>query len=124
MEIDENFTTWRIRHASMAHRMIGMKIGTGGTSGVEYLQKAAKENMAFRDLWNLSTFVIPQSALPRLPDELSNKMQFHHDVLENLRKQRSRAATDVSSNSGSPINSPILSKEGRMTGVSEDRAEG
>src|SRR5690625_2033397 len=31
--IDEGFTTWRQRHALMVHRMIGAKIGTGGTSG-------------------------------------------------------------------------------------------
>jgi tryptophan 2,3-dioxygenase len=50
-EIDENWQQWRRRHAAMAHRMIGMKIGTGGTSGVEYLNRVATENIVFKDLW-------------------------------------------------------------------------
>ena len=33
IDIDEMFTTWRYRHAIMAHRMLGTKIGTGGSSG-------------------------------------------------------------------------------------------
>jgi tryptophan 2,3-dioxygenase len=38
VDIDEGFTAWRHRHALMAHRMIGGRIGTGGTSGHEYLE--------------------------------------------------------------------------------------
>lgn len=58
-----------------------MKTGTGGTSGVEYLNKAAAENKAFRDLWSLSTFLIPSSALPRLPPEMKRKVGFHYTAL-------------------------------------------
>ncbi|MCC6137212.1 MAG: tryptophan 2,3-dioxygenase, partial [Bdellovibrionaceae bacterium] len=35
--IDENFTQWRQRHALMAHRMLGAKMGTGGSAGHKYL---------------------------------------------------------------------------------------
>ncbi|CAD7942971.1 unnamed protein product [Amoebophrya sp. A120] len=83
MEIDENFTIWRTRHASMAHRMIGIKIGTGGTSGVEYLNRAATENKAFKDLWSLSTYLVPASALPELPRDLRYRIGFLHDYLVN-----------------------------------------
>ncbi|CAD7926834.1 unnamed protein product [Amoebophrya sp. A25] len=82
MEIDQNFSVWRAKHASMAHRMIGMKIGTGGTSGVEYLNKAATENKAFKDLWQLSTFLLPSGALPELPPSLRYRIGFLHDYLE------------------------------------------
>ncbi|MBC7474846.1 MAG: tryptophan 2,3-dioxygenase, partial [Candidatus Sericytochromatia bacterium] len=37
LSIDELFSTWRYRHAMMVHRMIGTKIGTGGSSGYNYL---------------------------------------------------------------------------------------
>lgn len=79
-EIDEFWCTWRVRHATMAHRQLGAKIGTGGTSGVDYLNKAAQENKAFKDLWGLSTYLLPSSALPQLPRELKKKMGFHYDV--------------------------------------------
>lgn len=75
-EIDENFTTWRYKHAMMAHRLLGTKIGTGGSSGHEYLKKAADNNRAFIDLFNLATFIIPRSKLPKLSDEVRKKLNF------------------------------------------------
>ena len=78
MDIDENFTTWRYRHAIMAHRMLGTKIGTGGSSGHEYLKSAAENNRSFVDLFNLSTFIIPRSKLPVLPKSILQKMTFHY----------------------------------------------
>lgn len=33
IDIDEWLSTWRYRHALIVHRMIGTKIGTGGSSG-------------------------------------------------------------------------------------------
>src|SRR5690606_8755114 len=69
VDIDEGFTTWRYRHALMVRRMIGDKIGTGGTSGHQYLRKGAERHRAFGDLFELPTFCIPRSALPRLPAE-------------------------------------------------------
>lgn len=77
MDIDEHFTTWRYRHAIMAHRMLGTKIGTGGSSGHQYLKRAAENNRAFLDLFNLSTFLIPRSLLPELPKEVMQALDFH-----------------------------------------------
>lgn len=77
MDIDENFTTWRYRHALLAQRMLGTKIGTGGSSGHQYLKRAADNNRVFLDLFNLSTFLIPNSRLPRLPEDVKKKMSFH-----------------------------------------------
>jgi tryptophan 2,3-dioxygenase len=34
MDIDEMLALWRYRHALMVQRMIGVKIGTGGSSGI------------------------------------------------------------------------------------------
>ncbi len=77
MDIDENFTTWRYRHALLAQRMLGTKIGTGGSSGHQYLKKAADNNRTFMDLFNLSTYLIPRSALPELPSEVRKKLNFN-----------------------------------------------
>lgn len=77
MNIDENFTSWRYRHALLAHRMLGTKIGTGGSSGHMYLKMAAEKNRVFLDLFNLSSFLVPRSVLPELPLELQSKMRFH-----------------------------------------------
>ena len=78
VDIDELMTTWRYRHALMVHRMIGTKIGTGGSSGYQYLKSTAESHRVFRDLTNLSTFLIPRRALPALPDALRQRLGFFH----------------------------------------------
>lgn len=76
MDIDENFTAWRYRHALLAHRMLGSKIGTGGSSGHQYLKRAADNNRVFVDLFNLSTYLIPRSRLPKLPESVKRQLNF------------------------------------------------
>ena len=78
VDIDEGFTAWRQRHALLAHRMIGGRIGTGGTSGHEYLAAAARRHRVFSDLFDLPTFFIPRSALPPLPPEVAEQMGFRY----------------------------------------------
>ncbi|HMB71827.1 MAG TPA: tryptophan 2,3-dioxygenase family protein [bacterium] len=78
MDVDEGLTAWRHRHALMVWRMIGTRVGTGGTSGTEYLREAAERYKVFTDLFNLSTFFLPRSALPALPDDVKKKMSFQY----------------------------------------------
>ncbi|WP_243063965.1 tryptophan 2,3-dioxygenase [Humibacter sp. RRB41] len=40
VDLEENFQLWRFRHLRTVQRTIGMKTGTGGSSGVPFLQKA------------------------------------------------------------------------------------
>jgi tryptophan 2,3-dioxygenase len=75
-DIERNFTTWRQRHAQMVMRMIGTRIGTGGSSGHEYLDRTAERHRVFADLSALSSFFIPRSALPRLPADVRSRMGF------------------------------------------------
>lgn len=75
-DIDELFTQWRHRHTVMVHRMIGAKIGTGGSSGHDYLSKTTQNNRFFRELFNISTYLIPRSELPELPQDLQIDMGF------------------------------------------------
>jgi tryptophan 2,3-dioxygenase len=77
MDVDELFTTWRQRHALMVRRMIGAKIGTGGSSGHAYLQKTADRHKIFSELADLSTFFIPRSALPELPKNIKKNLGYH-----------------------------------------------
>ncbi|RPJ72250.1 MAG: tryptophan 2,3-dioxygenase, partial [Alphaproteobacteria bacterium] len=77
MDIDENFTAWRHRHALLAQRMLGTKIGSGGSSGHVYLKRAADNNRVFVDLFNLSTFLIPRSRLPVIPQEIKKQLNFN-----------------------------------------------
>ena len=76
IDMDELFTSWRQRHALMVRRMIGAKIGTGGSSGHKYLHEAADKHKIFSDLADLSTFFIPRSALPKLPTEIKKNLGY------------------------------------------------
>ncbi|NVJ62496.1 MAG: tryptophan 2,3-dioxygenase [Gammaproteobacteria bacterium] len=76
-DIDELFTTWRYRHVMMVMRMLGSKIGTGGSSGSDYLRQTTENNRFFKDLFALSTFLLPRSALPRLPEPLKQALNFY-----------------------------------------------
>lgn len=78
LDIDETMTTWRYRHALMAMRMLGQKIGTGGSSGHKYLAEATAKHKIFGDFFNLTTFFIPRSQVPALPKSIADKMSFHY----------------------------------------------
>jgi tryptophan 2,3-dioxygenase len=78
MDMDEQWTTWRYRHAMMVHRMIGNKIGTGGSTGYNYLKATTEKYKVFTDLFNLSTFLIPRSRLPELPPEVRKSLDFRY----------------------------------------------
>lgn len=78
MNIDELLTTWRYRHAQMVMRMIGNKVGTGGSSGHKYLTETAEKHKVFRDLHNISSLLIPRSELPELPKEVQEALRFRY----------------------------------------------
>ena len=52
VDIDEGIQEWRYRHVKMVERTIGHKMGTGGSSGVEYLASTLF-NPVFKDLWEI-----------------------------------------------------------------------
>ena len=76
MDLDEGFTAWRYRHAQMALRMIGRRIGTGGSAGAKYLEKSAERSRVFSDLFNLATFLVPHAERPPLPETVAETMRF------------------------------------------------
>jgi tryptophan 2,3-dioxygenase len=52
VDLDEGMQEWRYRHVKMVERTIGMKPGTGGSSGAGYL-RTTLSNPAFPDLWEI-----------------------------------------------------------------------
>jgi tryptophan 2,3-dioxygenase len=50
VDLDEGVQEWRYRHVKMVERTIGDKMGTGGSSGAEYLRTTLFRPM-FPDLW-------------------------------------------------------------------------
>ncbi|TDH27736.1 tryptophan 2,3-dioxygenase [Segetibacter sp. 3557_3] len=76
VEIDLLLSTWRHKHIAMVSRMIGLRVGTGNTSGSGYLQGALSKHYIFKDLSSLSTFMIPRKHLPILPSPLVQHLSF------------------------------------------------
>ena len=52
VDLDEGLQEWRYRHVKMVQRTIGARIGTGGSSGAEYLAKTLMAPV-FPDLWEI-----------------------------------------------------------------------
>jgi tryptophan 2,3-dioxygenase len=65
VEMEESFVLWRTRHARMVERVIGRRVGTGGSSGVDYLDETARYRI-FPELWAVRTLLLPRDALPPL----------------------------------------------------------
>ncbi len=76
-EIDELLSNWRYRHFMMVRRMIGLRVGTGGTSGAGYLEGTLSQHYAFREITELATFLIERSKRPALPTALKEKVSFN-----------------------------------------------
>jgi tryptophan 2,3-dioxygenase len=52
VDIDEGVQEWRYRHVKMVERIIGAKLGTGGSTGADYLRRTLFRP-AFPDLWDI-----------------------------------------------------------------------
>jgi tryptophan 2,3-dioxygenase len=76
LEIDEQLSSWRYRHMNMVHRMIGTRIGTGGSTGKDYLKAAADKHYIFKEIAQLNSFLIERRKLPVLPAEIEKHLGF------------------------------------------------
>jgi tryptophan 2,3-dioxygenase len=79
LDLDELMSSWRSRHVNMVHRMIGKRIGTGGSSGKDYLKSALDKHYIFQEVAELTTFLIERTNLPKLPKNLERKLGFVHE---------------------------------------------
>ena len=75
-EIDELLSNWRYRHFMMVRRMIGIRVGTGGTSGAGYLEGTLSQHYVFKEITEVATFLIERSRRPALPNALKEKVRF------------------------------------------------
>jgi tryptophan 2,3-dioxygenase len=78
LEIDEQLSTWRYRHMSMVHRTIGTRIGTGGSTGRDYLASALEKHHLFKEIAALTSFLIQRKRLPELDPRVQQKLGFRH----------------------------------------------
>jgi len=78
LEIDEQLSTWRYRHMSMVHRVIGTRIGTGGSTGKDYLSSALDKHHLFKEVAGLTSFLIERRRLPELSPEIERRLGFVH----------------------------------------------
>ena len=76
LEIDEQLSTWRYRHMSMVQRMIGTRIGTGGSTGRDYLKGALDKHYIFAEISRLTSFLIERRKLPVLSIEMERRLGF------------------------------------------------
>jgi tryptophan 2,3-dioxygenase len=76
LEIDEQLSTWRFRHMSMVHRMIGTRSGTGGSTGKDYLGAALQRHHLFKEIAALTSFLIERKRLPALTPEMERRLGF------------------------------------------------
>jgi tryptophan 2,3-dioxygenase len=65
VELEESLVLFRTHHARMVERIIGRRVGTGGSSGVDYLDATLKYRV-FGDLWGVRTLLIKKESLPTL----------------------------------------------------------
>jgi len=65
VEMEEQMVLFRHAHARMVERVIGRRVGTGGSAGVDYLDKTTSYRI-FRDLWAIRTVLLPRDLVPPL----------------------------------------------------------
>ncbi len=56
VDFEDYFRRWRFNHLTTVSRVIGMKRGTGGTSGTHYLKRMLEVQL-FPELWDLRTTI-------------------------------------------------------------------
>ena len=65
VDLEQAMLLFRSHHARMVERMIGRRMGTGGSSGVDYLDATTKYRI-FVDLWAVRTLLVKRDALPSI----------------------------------------------------------
>ncbi len=76
LDIDEGLAAWRGRHINMVHRMIGLRVGTGGSTGKAYLRGAMDKHYIFSEIADLSSFLFERRKLPELPATVKEAVRF------------------------------------------------
>jgi tryptophan 2,3-dioxygenase len=67
IELEESLRIFRFRHARMVERLIGLRVGTGGSAGVDYLDETARTYRIFGELLQAQNFLVARDQLPDVP---------------------------------------------------------
>ena len=68
IEAEQSMLVFRQRHARMVERVIGRRIGTGGSDGVDYLDQTALRYRVFKELWVARTLLLRPDLTPEVLD--------------------------------------------------------
>jgi tryptophan 2,3-dioxygenase len=68
VECEQSMLVFRQRHARMVERVIGRRIGTGGSDGVAYLDQTALQYRVFTEIWAARTLLLPKDLCPEITD--------------------------------------------------------
>jgi tryptophan 2,3-dioxygenase len=77
MDIDDQLIGWRINRSLFEQHMLGNKVGPGGSVRHDYVREMMEEKRIFRDLFVLTTFLVPRSSLPELPQKRKRSLDVH-----------------------------------------------
>lgn len=61
---EQSMLIFRQRHARMVERVIGRRVGTGGSAGVDYLDRTALSYRVFKEIWAARSLLLPPDASP------------------------------------------------------------
>ncbi len=67
IEFEQNFRSFRFRHARLVERMIGARTGSGGSAGVAYLDATSRKYKIFGQLLEARSFLLSPDRLPPIP---------------------------------------------------------
>jgi tryptophan 2,3-dioxygenase len=68
VECEQAMLVFRQRHARMVERVIGRRVGTGGSDGVAYLDQTALAYRVFTEIWAARTLLLPPDLAPPVAD--------------------------------------------------------
>lgn len=66
VEVEQALLVFRQRHARMVERVIGRRVGTGGSDGVDYLDRTALQYRVFKEIWAARTLLLEPSLAPAI----------------------------------------------------------
>lgn len=63
--VEQSMIIFRQRHARMVERVIGRRVGTGGSIGVDYLDQTGLQYRVFKEIWAARTLLLPPTRRPQ-----------------------------------------------------------
>jgi len=66
---EQGMLIFRQRHARMVERVIGRRVGTGGSAGVDYLDQTALTYRVFKEIWAARTLLLDPARTPPIQNK-------------------------------------------------------